>query len=100
MPKRLGDDHANARLLADAIARCDAAEIDPTEVQTNIVIFTLRDEGDAAGVVRGLRENGVLASAIGPHAVRLVTHYEVTRKDCERAASVLERLLCGAAVQA
>ena len=100
MPKRLGEDHANARLLADAIARCDAAEIDPTDVQTNIVIFTLRDEGDAAALVRGLRENGVLASTIGPHAVRLVTHYDVNRKDCERAASVLERLLCGAAIQA
>ncbi len=100
MSKRLGEDHANARLLAESIARCDAAEVDPAEVQTNIVIFTLRDDGDAAGLVRGLRENGVLASAIGPHAVRLVTHYDVTRQDCERAAAVLERLLCGAAVQA
>lgn len=100
MPKRLGEDHANARMLAEAIARCDAAEVDPTEVQTNIVIFTLRDEGDAAALVRALREDGVLASAIGPHAVRLVTHYDVSRKDCERAASVLERLLCRAAVQA
>jgi threonine aldolase len=100
MPKRLHEDHANARLLAEAIARCDAAEIDPAEVETNIVIFTLRDDGDAAALVRGLRENGVLASAIGPHAVRLVTHYDVSRKDCERAASVLERLLCAAAVQA
>jgi threonine aldolase len=100
MPKRLGEDHANARLLAEAIAHCDAAEIDPTEVQTNIVIFTLRDDGDAAALVRALREKGVLASAIGPHAVRLVTHYDVSQKDCERAASVLERLLCGAAVQA
>lgn len=100
MPKRLDEDHANARLLAEALARCDAAEIDPTEVQTNIVIFTLRDEGDAAGLVRALRENGVLASAIGPHAVRLVTHYDVSRRDCERAALVLERLLCSAAVQA
>ena len=100
MPKRLGEDHANARLLAEALARCDAAEIDPAEVQTNIVIFTLRDEGDAAGLVRALRENGVLASAIGPHTVRLVTHYDVSRKDCEHASSILERLLCGAAVQA
>jgi threonine aldolase len=102
MPKRLGDDHANARLLADAIARCDAAEIDPADVQTNIVIFALKEgigeSGDAPALVRTLRENGVLASAIGPHAVRLVTHYDVSREDCERAATVLERLLCGAAV--
>ena len=100
MPKRLTEDHANARLLAEAIAQSDAADIDPTEVQTNIVIFTLRDNGEAAAFVRGLRENGVLASAIGAHAVRLVTHYDVSRKDCERAAGVLKRLLARAVAQA
>lgn len=100
MPKRLGEDHANARLLADVIARCDAAEIDPIEVKTNIVIFTLRDDGDAAALVRSLREKNVLASSIGPHAVRLVTHYDVSREDCERAAAVLEQLLCGVPAQA
>lgn len=104
MPGRLQEDHANARLLAETIARCDAAEIDPAEVQTNIVIFTLRQNGsenaDAPAFVRKLKEQGVLASAIGPHAVRLVTHYDVSREDCERAANVLEQLLCGAPVQA
>ncbi|HZQ43254.1 MAG TPA: low-specificity L-threonine aldolase [Acidobacteriaceae bacterium] len=103
MPKRLGEDHANARLLAEAIARCDAADIDPADVQTNIVIFTLKqgsgESGDAPALVGKLREHGVLASAIGPHAVRLVTHNDVSRHDCERAASVVEQLLC-AAVQA
>lgn len=104
MPGRLQEDHANARLLAETIARCDAAEIDPAEVQTNIVIFTLTQNGsenaDAPAFVRKLKEQGVLASAIGPHAVRLVTHYDVSREDCERAANVLEQLLCGAPVQA
>src|ERR1700761_4023736 len=56
MPKRLGEDHANARLLADAIARCDAAEVEPEDVQTNIVIFTLKEgtgeSGDAPALVR------------------------------------------------
>ncbi len=65
MSKRLGEDHANARLLAEAIARCDAKRSTPRKCRPNIVIFTLRDDGDAAGLVRGLRENGVLASAIG-----------------------------------
>jgi threonine aldolase len=104
MPKRLGEDHANARLLAEAIARCDGAEIDPADVQTNIVIFTLKEgrgeSGDAPALVQKLREHGVLASAIGPHAVRLVTHYDVSREDCQRAATVLEQMLCCAAIQA
>lgn len=100
MPKRLHEDHENARMLAETVARCEAAEIDPKDVQTNIVIFALRDAGDAPAVVRALKESGVLASAIGPHAVRLVTHYDVSREDCERAAKVLERVLTGATVQA
>lgn len=96
MPKRLHEDHANARLLAEAVATCESVEIDLSAVQTNIVIFALRGEGDAAALVRALKEQGVLASAIGPHAVRLVTHYDVSREDCVRAADVLQRLLQGA----
>ena len=99
MPKRLHKDHANARMLAEAISNCDGAQIDPADVQTNIVIFTVQgDNGgrDAPAIVKGLREKGVLASAIGPHAIRLVTHYDVSREDCVRAAEILEQLLCGA----
>lgn len=96
MPKRLHEDHTNARLLAEAVATCESVEIDLSAVETNIVIFALRGEGDAAALVRALKEQGVLASAIGPHAVRLVTHYDVSREDCVRAADVLQRLLQGA----
>ena len=98
MPKRLHEDHANASMLAEAIATCGAAEIDPGDVQTNIVIFTLKADsevGDAPLIVKKLREHGVLGSAIGPDAIRLVTHYDVSRADCERAAEILQRLLCG-----
>jgi threonine aldolase len=42
MPARLGEDHANARVLAEAVAGHDAAEIDLETVQTNMVVFTLR----------------------------------------------------------
>lgn len=103
MPRRLHEDHVNARMLAEAVAGCDAAEIDPADVQTNIVIFTLRTEsgaGDASEIVKKLRERGVLASAIGPRAIRLVTHYDVTRADCERAAEILGQLLGGAPTHA
>ena len=93
MPARLGEDHANARLLAEAVAGCEAAEIDLDGVQTNIVIFKLKDEGDAASVVHALRGQGILASAVGPHAVRLVTHFDVSAADCREAAEVLVVLL-------
>jgi threonine aldolase len=91
MPKRLGEDHANARLLAQAVAECTQASIDLDGVQTNIVIFSV--SGDAAKLVAGLKSKGILSSAIGPKDVRLVTHFDVTREDCEFAAGVLRRLL-------
>ncbi len=94
MPKRLGDDHANARLLAEAVAGSpQAAEIDLDAVQTNIVIFTLRSGGDAAAFIAALKQKNVLASAIGPHSVRFVTHYDVDQAACRKAAAIVAELL-------
>jgi threonine aldolase len=100
MPKRLAEDHANARLLAEAVAGVpEAAEIDMAGVETNIVIFKLRknsklrDAGDAAAFTAALKEKGVLVSAIGPHAVRFVTHYDVDREACTRAAAIVSEQL-------
>jgi len=62
-------------------------------VQTNIVFFTLEDDGDAHGLVAALKAEGILCSPIGAHAVRLVTHSDVSREQCERCANTLTRLL-------
>ena len=98
MPKRLHEDHANARLLAEAVAGIEGVAIDLSTVETNIVIFTLRD-GGAAEFVAELKARGVASSAIGTHQVRFVTHFDVSREDCERAArasvEVLEKRLVG-----
>ena len=89
MPKRLGEDHANAQALARAVANAASAEIDLDGVQTNIVIFSLRDGGAAANFCAALKTKGVLASAIGPHAVRFVTHFDVSREMCQQAAEIV-----------
>jgi threonine aldolase len=101
MPKRLHEDHANARLLADSVAaQPKAAEIDLESGQTNIVIFKLRGKdqgtwGDAAAFSAALKEKGVLASVTGPHSVRFVTHYDVDRAACEKAAAIVSEQLRG-----
>ena len=81
---RLADDHANARLLAEA---CGA---DPATVDTNIVVV---DCPDAPSVVAAARRDGVLVSAVGPRALRLVTHLDVSNADARRAAELLNALL-------
>jgi len=89
MSKRLAEDHANARLLAEAVAEEASVEIDLACVQTNIVIFRLRGESDAAAFCAALKPKGVLASAIDPQRVRLVTHYDVSEEDCKTAAGMI-----------
>jgi threonine aldolase len=88
-PKRLADDHANARLLAEALTNTEGVSIDLASVETNIVIFRLTAGCGAAELVARLKERGVLAGAFGPDAIRLVTHRDVSRADCIDAAEVL-----------
>jgi threonine aldolase len=88
MPARLKDDHANARLLAEAVATEASAEIDLAAIQSNIVIFKLRNHGDAAAFCAGLKQKGILSSVVGPHSVRFVTHYDVDQAACVRAAAI------------
>jgi threonine aldolase len=88
-PKRLADDHANARLLAEALANTEGVSIDLHSVETNIVVFRLTAGRGAADLVARLKEHGVLAGAFGPDAIRLVTHRDVSRKDCIDAAEIL-----------
>ncbi len=95
MPARLVEDHANARVLAEAVARCDAAEIDLATVQTNIVIFKLKRGGDAEAFCAALKEHGMLASAVATRAVRFVTHMDVSAEECTRAAGIAGEVLAG-----
>jgi threonine aldolase len=90
MVPRLAEDHAHARLLADALGRCRGAR--PARAQTNIAVAEL-DTPRAEEVVGRLRERGVLASALGTATLRLVTHRDVSRAQCERAAEVLVEVL-------
>lgn len=81
--ERLHEDHANARLLAEAVG------VDPASVDTNIVAF---ERPDAPAYVMAAREAGVLIGAVGARTIRLVTHLDVTRADAERAARSLAAL--------
>ena len=98
--ERLRDDHDHARLLAAALAELPyVASIRP--VQTNIVIFDLHVPADSAADEQAaakptgtaflayLKENGVIASAFGPHTIRFVTHLDVDRAMVERTLGVL-----------
>jgi threonine aldolase len=89
---RLAEDHANAAVLAARLADDVPGSVDPADVETNIVYV---DTGDvpAAEVVSRAADAGVLVGAMGEHLLRLITHLDVDRAGCLRAADVLAGLL-------
>ena len=91
--KRLGDDHANARRVGEILAKSARIEIDLATVQTNILVFRLTPAApDAHAVVARARERGVLIFAFDARTIRAVTHLDVSREQCERAAAILVAL--------
>ena len=92
--ERLHEDHENAQLLAHAAAEVHPDGIDPALVQTNIVTV---EHVDAPRVIEGLKARGVLAGPMDPRTVRLVTHRDVSRDECLRAADALRQALGSAA---
>ena len=84
--KLLARDHANAKKLAQA---CGLSSPD-----TNIVAIDVSDYPfNASEYAATLKSNGILAGALGPNFVRLVTHMDLTDDDVETACEVLKRTL-------
>lgn len=99
-PKRLHEDHANARLLAERLAQLPGIAVDLDTVQTNIVIFDISGTGmQAADIVAKLKERNIICGAVNPQTIRFVTHLDVNRKDCEQTLSALEEI-CASRVSA
>ena len=92
-PSRLHEDHENARFLAQRLSEIPGIKIDPARVRTNIVIFDISGLGiTSAELSRDLKSAGVRANGINPTRMRMLTHCDVTREDCERAAGILAQL--------
>ncbi|GIX07396.1 MAG: threonine aldolase [Candidatus Poribacteria bacterium] len=98
MPKRLHEDHENARLLARRLAEIPELGVQPERVQTNILVVRTERLGiSAEEVAARLRERGVLVTVYGPTTIRFVTHHDVSREQvllaAERAVALFRELL-------
>lgn len=91
---RLAEDHANARRIALTLAELPGIILDLDTVQTNIIIFRVcREDLTAPQLCDRLGQYGILASARDDHAIRFVTHRDVSAADtdlvCEALADIL-----------
>ena len=92
-PKRLHEDHANARRLAEGLANINGITIDVETVETNIVIFDISDTAKtSAEIVAALKDNGILAIGFA-NSIRMVTHLDVSSEDIVATIQGASRLI-------
>jgi threonine aldolase len=100
-PKRLQEDHDNAKVLAERLAQVPGITLNPSKVQTNIVIFSVKDSGvSSAEFLRRLSGLSVLAVPVDAERIRMVTHLDVTRGDIEAAAAAVQSVMTSVATPA
>jgi threonine aldolase len=84
-PRRLHEDHANARRLAEGVAEVVPGSVDPAAVDTNIVFADVTSTGrDARQWARLLAAEGVLVTTNG-NRVRMLTHVGIGAADIAAA---------------
>lgn len=89
---RLGEDHANARRFAEAVADTEAASVDLASVQTNMVYFDVVDPGR---IVDESLERGVAMLVMGEHRIRAVFHLDVSTDDTTSAIDIVTSVIDG-----
>ena len=93
MVGRLGDDHAQARRLAEGLATVDGTMIDPASTETNIVLARPTSTSPEA-LSAALAKQGVLVLPFGPY-VRLVTHHEINEDAVEETLNAFRSVCVG-----
>lgn len=88
---RLQEDHTKAKVIESALKELAWVEhIYP--VETNIVIFKLKDQMEAKPFIQKLDTVGFKATTMGNQLVRFVCHLDQDMSDIERLADVLKKL--------
>ena len=95
MTKRLKEDHARAKKLADGLRQVNGLIVDAKSPFTNMVYLNLSEEmeSDAHQVTEKLKDHGVLVDPESPRRFRLVTHYWIDDQAVERTVSAFQTVL-------
>jgi threonine aldolase len=90
--KRLGEDHKNAKLLAQGLKGFNLPiKVHPTD--TNIVIVELPEKVRILEIINQLNNSGILAFNISKQKIRFVTHYGISVDDIDFSVEKIELIL-------
>jgi threonine aldolase len=95
-PKRLHEDHENARRLAEGIAEILPNALDPGAIETNIVFADVAAAGlSTLEIIERLRHEGLLVTYVAGK-VRMLTHVDVSTEDIDVALGIWRTVLAEA----
>ena len=86
---RLKDDHEHAQIIANALANCSWVN-QVLDVETNIIVASLKDDFEPLKFLHKLEDNGVLAIPFGKGKIRMVTHLDVSSENVEKVVESLK----------
>lgn len=86
---RLKDDHEHAQIIANALANCSWIN-QVLDVETNIIVASLKDDFEPLKFLHKLEEDGVLAIPFGKGKIRMVTHLDVSSENVEKVVESLK----------
>lgn len=90
LPK-LKEDHRRARALAEVIDQCSGLSIDLESVETNILIFEVKN-ASATEAVEKLAGEGIKLVPFGPQTLRATFHFQITDEDLDKVKSAFKQL--------
>lgn len=92
--ERLAEDNDNARWLARELSQIDGIEINPAEVDSNILIFDVKGVGVPAAILHDLLlHQGVRVGVFGKWDMRVVTHLNISREQLTTVVMIFDRLI-------
>lgn len=91
--ERLAEDHANAKKLASGLAEIPGIQIEPDDIETNIVFFDVSETGRTGDEISaGTTEKGVRMGGRG-NRIRAVTHIDITSEDIDQALEAIHEVV-------
>lgn len=89
--ERLAVDHQHAKLIETALLSNPNVET-VLPVETNIVIFKVKDHINAEQLVLQLKEKGILCFTMGKQQIRFVLHLDVSEEMVQRCIDLLHKI--------
>jgi threonine aldolase len=95
MTKRLAEDHARAKKLADGLRQVKGLTVDKNSPYTNMVYLNLSDavSVNAQLITQKMKDFGVLVDPENARRFRLVTHYWIDNAAVEKTISAFHKAL-------